>query len=211
MLLAVGSVTADDSNPNFSMEGGGQRKGKRVHFSSLCKLFFAFQIHDTFINVMIFVFYFRIHDYSAILYLMYTATLVTIYLPIISLLQLKFQNQQKSPFETSGFFMNLSVVALCIATATSGVLFYINHRLQNSTMEDFSLVHYMILKGVFSFFGILTPVSLVLVLIIPNKLDWIRYVIICVLLGVVAISNFRVYKKLNDMEDDINMEAHQMV
>ncbi|CAH1431013.1 unnamed protein product [Lactuca virosa] len=155
-----------------------------------------------------------IHDYSAILYLMYTATLVTIYLPIISLLQLKFQNQQNSPFETSGLFMNLSVLALCIATATSGVLFYINHRLQNSTMEDFSLVHYMILKGVFSFFGILTPVSLVLVLIIPNKLDWIRYVIICVLLGVVAISNFRAFQKLNDMEDELNMdglEAHQMV
>ncbi|CAI9296387.1 unnamed protein product [Lactuca saligna] len=142
---------------------------------------------------------------------MYTATLVTIYLPIISLIQVKFQNQKKSPFETSGFFMNLSVVALCIATATSGVLFYINHRLQNSTMEDLSLVHYMILKGVFSFFGILIHVSLILVLIIPKNLDWIRYVIICVLLGVVAISNYRVYKRLNDMEDELNMEAHQMV
>ncbi|KAJ9547924.1 hypothetical protein OSB04_020467 [Centaurea solstitialis] len=104
--------------------------------------------------------------YSRILHLMYTATLIIMYPPLIAFVQIKFQNENYSHFDTHGCFMIMSIVALPVATFTSGVLFYLNDPLQNSITKHLSNIHYTILQTISSFSGILTPFSLIMVLFI---------------------------------------------
>ncbi|KAM0047597.1 hypothetical protein Hdeb2414_s0008g00265151 [Helianthus debilis subsp. tardiflorus] len=146
---------------------------------------------------------------SKILQFMLNATLVIMYAPLVSLVQLMFQHEEHSVFKTHGSFMIMSVVALTIATLSSGLLFYINDNIESQTRKHFSLVHYMILKSVFCFSGMLAPLSLLLVLFIRDREHhWIGYSIICALFGVVVASNFFVYIKLRGKK---NNAANQMV
>ncbi|KAI3702294.1 hypothetical protein L6452_28027 [Arctium lappa] len=112
---------------------------------------------------------------------MHVGALIMMYPSLIALVQVKFQSEKQSPFETHGSFMIMSVVALITAICTSGILFYIRDHSQSSMGKHFSLIHYMILKAVFCFSGILAPLSLVLTLFIPQNLNWIGYLIICTL------------------------------
>ncbi|KAI3819826.1 hypothetical protein L1987_13678 [Smallanthus sonchifolius] len=118
---------------------------------------------------------FQFHDYSRILPFMFTGTLMVIYIPLVSLVQLMFQNEGQSPFRTHGPFMITSVVALIIATITAGLLFYINDNVESHIREHVRLIHYMILKTTFCFSGILAPLSLLLVIHPRSQppLDWV--------------------------------------
>ncbi|KAJ9548096.1 hypothetical protein OSB04_020639 [Centaurea solstitialis] len=142
----------------------------------------------------------RFQNYSRVLQLLYTGALIVMYTPLIALLQLKFQSEERSPFETHGSFLIMSLVALTIATLTSGILFYITGPLQRSMAKRFSFIHYKILKVVFCFSGILAPLSLVLTLFIPHNLNWIGYMIVCTLFVVVVGCNICGYVKLLDKE-----------
>ncbi|KAJ9547999.1 hypothetical protein OSB04_020542 [Centaurea solstitialis] len=117
----------------------------------------------------------RFSAYSRILHLMYTGTLIIMYPPLIAFVQIKFQNENYSPFDTHGCFMIMSIVALPVATFTSGVLFHLNDPLQNSITKHLSNIHYTILQTISSFSGILTPFSLIMVLFIPHNLNWVDF------------------------------------
>ncbi|KAJ9548095.1 hypothetical protein OSB04_020638 [Centaurea solstitialis] len=148
----------------------------------------------------------RFQNYSRILHLMFTGTITILYTPLIAPVQLRFQNEKQSSFETHGSFVIMSVVALIIATCTSGILFYIMDHSQSFTrMNHFSLIHIMILKVVFCLSGILALLLLVITMFIPHNLIWIGYLIICMLFGVVVGCNICGYIKLRDNEGSMQL------
>ncbi|KAJ9548094.1 hypothetical protein OSB04_020637 [Centaurea solstitialis] len=154
----------------------------------------------------------RFSAYSRIMHLMYTATLIIMYPPLIAFVQIKFQNENYSPFDTHGCFMIMSIVALPVATFTSGVLFYLNDPLQNSITKHLSNIHYTILQTISSFSGILTPFSLIMVLFIPHNLNWVGFSVTFILLGVVVTCHFYFYIKLVDKKRECDVKlAHQIL
>ena len=142
---------------------------------------------------------------------MYMGTLIIAYVPLIALVQVKFQNEKQSPFESHSSFMILNVVALIVPACTSGVLFYIMDHSQSLMRKHFSLVHYMIVKAPFCFSGILAPLSRVLTLFIPHNLKWIGYLIVRILFGVVVGCNICGYIKLRGNERLMQLGNYQMI
>ena len=147
---------------------------------------------------LLFVYQFRFHDYKGIWYLLYTGAIVIMYPSLVEVAQLKFQDSKLSPFETHSFFAYTVIVAYTIAIPTSMILFYMRIRLETSIKECFSLNNYMykILKNVLYFSGILAPLSLVLVLIIPHGYKWIGYSTIASLFVIIVACNLSDYIKL---------------
>ncbi|KAJ9547847.1 hypothetical protein OSB04_020390 [Centaurea solstitialis] len=82
---------------------------------------------------------------------------------------------------------------------------------QSLMRNRFSLIHYTILKVVFCFSGILAPLSLVMMLFIPHNLNWIGYLIICLLLGGVAGCNVCGYIKLRGIERSMQLGNYDPV
>ncbi|KAJ9547846.1 hypothetical protein OSB04_020389 [Centaurea solstitialis] len=152
-----------------------------------------------------------LYDHLKIVKLVYTATIFIMYQPLINLVQMKFQNESHSAFDTHGPFMNMSVIALYITALTSGILFYINDHLQSFMKGRFSLVVYVILKGVFYFSGILTPLSPTLVLLIPGKFSWIGYIIIGALFVIIGIYHWISYIKQYHLKDEFNSGGHPII
>ncbi|KAJ9547867.1 hypothetical protein OSB04_020410 [Centaurea solstitialis] len=138
------------------------------------------------------------YNFPGLLYLIYAVALVVMYPSLAQLTQLKFQNYQQSPFETHSFFAYMTIVAYTIAILSSVILFYLFPQLENSAKECACRIYYIyvILKSVFYFSSIVAPLSLVLVLLIPHKFNWIGYIIIFALFLVVVVCNLSTCKKL---------------
>ncbi|KAJ9547865.1 hypothetical protein OSB04_020408 [Centaurea solstitialis] len=148
----------------------------------------------------------RFYNYPGILYLLYVGALLVMYPSLIGLAQLKFENKNRTPFETNTFFANMAVVSYIIAIPIAMILFYINIDLENSVKEH---LYYKILINVFWLSAILAPFSFVMVLFIPHRYNWIGYFTICVLLLVIIASNLIIYKSLLGKGDESNLEALQ--
>ncbi|KAJ9559838.1 hypothetical protein OSB04_004998 [Centaurea solstitialis] len=110
----------------------------------------------------------------------------------IPLLQLKFQNEEYSPFNAQGFFCIMSPIALCITLLLFGGMSCAVDLLQNSGMV------YKILLNVACFTGVLAHLSLLFVLLFPPKLNLVGYAIIFVLLMVVVAYTFSSHIKSLD-------------
>ncbi|KAI3772912.1 hypothetical protein L6452_04107 [Arctium lappa] len=146
----------------------------------------------------------RIYSYPGILYLLYVGALLIMFPSLIGLAQLKFENKNRTVFETNPFFANMGVVAYIIAIPIAMILIYINTDLENSVKE---CLHYKILINVFWLSAILAPFSFVMVLFIPHRYNWIGYFSICVLFLVIIACNLIDYKNLFGKKDLSNLEA----
>lgn len=125
----------------------------------------------------------RYRDCSRMFYYVNCGILLSMYGPLIGLVQVKFQNNDESPFETHHLFMIMSVVAFSTSALFFRLLFY-------TTTTIPPPVYYMVVTSVILFLAILAPLSLVLVLFIPQRLIWIGYSVVCVLFLSVVTYNF---------------------
>ncbi|KAJ9547923.1 hypothetical protein OSB04_020466 [Centaurea solstitialis] len=130
--------------------------------------------------------------HSRNLHVVFVGTLNKVYGPLIILLHL-------SPLEIHYSIMIISVVAFIIATRTSRVLIYTMDHSQSLT-RHFSLIYYTIINTVICFSGVLALLSFVLTMFIPHNLNWIGYLIILILFGLVVGCYFYVYIKLRGNE-----------
>lgn len=116
--------------------------------------------------------------------------LLSMYGPLIGLVQVKFQNNNQNPFETHYMFMIMSVIAFSTSTLLSFKL------LVYDTTINMASIYYTIVSSVIFFLAVLTPLSLVLVLFVPPRLVWVGYLIVCVVFVTVVICNFMNYISL---------------
>ncbi|KAD3067775.1 hypothetical protein E3N88_35655 [Mikania micrantha] len=119
-------------------------------------------------------------------------------------IQVKFHDD--SPFETHGYLIIMSLVALPVAITTSGILFYTDDPRENTNISD---IRYVILNFVFFFSTIVAVLSLVLVLFVPAKFNWTGYAIICALFTFMVACNLCFYGRLHvkkDVPNSINLE-----
>ncbi|XP_022004987.1 uncharacterized protein LOC110903139 isoform X2 [Helianthus annuus] len=131
----------------------------------------------------------QVHNYPGMLYLIYAATLVYMFPSMINLVELKFQNKERSVFETHGVFAYMAVVAYIISVPMSVALFCWRARFESLKMKSLSLIYYNILQSLFYFSSILAPLSFVLVLFSFHGLDLIAYSLVFTLfLAIVACS-----------------------
>ncbi|MFS7966749.1 hypothetical protein Hanom_Chr09g00777441 [Helianthus anomalus] len=116
--------------------------------------------------------------------------LLSIYGPLIGVVQVKFQNNSQTPFETHNMLMIMSVIAFSTSTLLAFRLFIY------TTTTKLPSIYYTIVSSVVFFLAVLAPLSLVLVLFVLPRLVWIGYTIVCVLFVTVVTYNFMDYKSL---------------
>ncbi|GKC24564.1 ABC transporter I family member 1 [Tanacetum coccineum] len=153
----------------------------------------------------------QIHKYGGMLYLLYAGALVVMYPSLTQLAQLKFQNNKQSPFETHSFFANMAVVAYTIAIPASVILFAMKTHLESSIGEPSYPIYYiyMTLKIFFCFSGILAPLSLVLMLLVPHEFNWIGYLLILVLF--IAIFAYKmILRKIKDASKFRTVQSNEI-
>ena len=119
-----------------------------------------------------------------------------VYASLIGLLQLKFQSTKESAFETHGFFMNMSVVAILMFALSYWILDYTSENSSMNRLTSSPTVTLMILVIVALFSVFLAPFSLVLVLFVPPNLMWIVYSSICVLvIAIIAYNSISIHHR----------------
>ncbi|KAD3067743.1 hypothetical protein E3N88_35623 [Mikania micrantha] len=146
----------------------------------------------------------RSQEYTRKLKHIYVGTFFIMYVSLIGFIQVKFHDD--SPFETHAYLIIMSLVALPVAITTSGILFYTDDPIENTSISD---IRYVILNFVFFFSTILAVLSLVLVLFVPAKFNWTGYAIICALFTFMVACNLCCYGRLHEKKDvpnSINLE-----
>ncbi|KAL8207996.1 hypothetical protein R6Q57_007408 [Mikania cordata] len=128
-------------------------------------------------------------DCTRMLHYFKCGILLSMYGPLIGLVQVKFQNNHQSPFETHTLLMIMSVIAF----STSAILSFI---FLVSTTINLPSISHTIISNVIFFLAVLAPLSLVLVLFVPPKLIWIGYSIVCLLLVTIVTYSFVNYTSL---------------
>ncbi|KAI3518090.1 hypothetical protein L1887_06475 [Cichorium endivia] len=122
---------------------------------------------------------------------------------LLVLIQLMFPNDL-SPMETHDPFIIISFGALCMTTSASTILFY--------TMNDvLSPAYDKILYGAFWVSVILSYLSLVIVILIPEELEWAGYTMLFVLFLAMAWLYLKGLKRQPDKKYTDNLEALEMV
>lgn len=91
-------------------------------------------------------------------------------------------NKKQNPFEINGFFMTMSIASLFVA-----LLATVKISISLTWMRD---IHCAILKAIGCFSAILAPFSLLMVLYVPHELNWIGYILVCVIVGIVVAFYF---------------------
>ncbi|KAD5316957.1 hypothetical protein R6Q59_032224 [Mikania micrantha] len=128
-------------------------------------------------------------DCTRMLHYLKCGILLSMYGPLIGLVQVKFQNNHQSPFETHTLLMIMSVIAF----STSAILSFI---FLVSTTTNLPSISRAIISNVIFFLAVLAPLSLVLVVFVPPKLIWIGYSIVCLLLVTIVTYSFVNYTSL---------------
>ncbi|KAI7743498.1 hypothetical protein M8C21_002935 [Ambrosia artemisiifolia] len=124
-------------------------------------------------------------------YFTFNAILAALLVPLISFVQLMYQNEEHSPFKTHPSFMIISVVSLAIAIVTSVALLYIDSQIR------------IIFRTVAYFAALASPLSLLFVLFIrADKYYWVGYSLLCLVFAVVVVINVFAYINLRGKKDD---------
>ncbi|KAL8237172.1 hypothetical protein R6Q59_018253 [Mikania micrantha] len=148
----------------------------------------------------------RSQEYTRKLKHIYVGTFFIMYVSLIGFIQVKFHDD--SPFQTHGYLIIMSLVALPVAITTSGILFYTDDPHENTNISG---IRYVILNFVFFFSTILAVLSLVLVLFVSTKFSWTGYAIICALFIFMVTYNLCCYGRLQEKKDVSNSINLEMV
>ncbi|KAI3801120.1 hypothetical protein L1987_29223 [Smallanthus sonchifolius] len=146
-------------------------------------------------------------NYPGILYLIYAATLLYMFPSMIALVDLKFQNNAHSVFESRSLFANMAVVAYIIAIPTSVALFCLK---ASSNWERLPPIYLRILKSVFYFSSLVAPLSFVLVLFLPQRFNLIGYSLVFTLFLFIVACSFSnyIFKKDAPNFDALETSSH---
>lgn len=123
---------------------------------------------------------------------------------LVLIIQLNFQKESIPPMETHCLFMIISFGALSMITLASGIMFYTNNQL-------LSPVYDMILDITFWLSLILSPLSLVLVILIPPNMKWVGYTLVFMLFVGIVVFYSRRLKRLHDKKHADNFGDIEMV
>lgn len=108
---------------------------------------------------------------------------------LLAFIALKFSGTL-STYETYGWFLIASIVAHAMTISTSWLKFYTANDLRNPMKENLSPVSNKILNSVIWFSAIISYLSLLLVVILPHKILWVGYAVLCLLFVVIFVLSF---------------------